>query len=155
MNRQMGLCYMATSIMITLFTGAIFLNGCAIQDPQLNAALSKANDNQGEFIADSASADLSWQRAQVWMAQHSATKISISNEYMIQNEKRSDDEGSRYNLTVTKEPLQAGAAKISLKIEGFCLVCRPKPAEIERLFSHYLRTGEDLMKGIAVLHGIK
>jgi hypothetical protein len=129
--------------------------GCAITDKSLQSALVAIGDQPGEFVGDSAATVTAWQRAEVWVTRHSETRVKVVSDNIIQNEKRKENEGSRYELTATREPIEDGMYRIVLEVGGTCYGCVPKPKELQLLFADYLRTGIDRMQGVEVRIGIK
>lgn len=129
--------------------------GCAMTDKSLESALVAIGEQPAEFVGDSAAAITAWERAQVWVTRHSATSVKVVSANIIQNEKRKEDEGSRYELTATREPIEAGKYRIALEVGGFCIACTPKPDDLRALFADYIRTGTDRIQSVEVLIGIK
>jgi hypothetical protein len=143
------------SVWWTIMAVGLLFSACWSSEPELKAALGSMGDKKTEWVADSAAASAAWQRAHVWMSRHSATKISVASEAIIQNEKTYDNEGLRYNLSATKRPAGDGRFLIRLEVSGYCPYCSPKPADLQRFFVHYIRTGDDKLDGLPVRIGIK
>jgi hypothetical protein len=119
------------------------------QPPGLAAALQPVPVATSHTCASTEACALSWQRAQLWLANHAHTKLQTVTDVVLQT--YGVGAAPRFNIQVTKTPDGRGGAavKIGLTCGMSGLVsCTPGSPEIERAFYHYLSTGQDLLVGL-------
>lgn len=97
-----------------------------------------------------------WERAQVWVAQHSKWKIQQATDVLIDTFNPVD---GGYGFRVTKTPTgQPGRYRIELlaacgsgKLEG----CYPTEDLVMRAFSRYIATGDDVLTRVGAGYSIR
>ena len=125
----------------------ICIIGCASTSPQTRALLAEAALST-EVVCESDQCKECWERAQLWLANHSQLKVQIATDVMLQTYNPAGS-GVVYAFSVTKEPLGAGRYKIVMDLAcGNMFGCSPKPEDVTRAFYHYVRTGKDLLVGM-------
>jgi hypothetical protein len=85
-----------------------------------------------------------WERAQVWLAKHSAWKIQIATDVMIQT-CTSVDESAFLDFTIIKEP--TGAWRHRITVSTHCASwfhCVPGEDDTRSTLLYYIKTGTDL-----------
>jgi hypothetical protein len=133
----------------SLLTFLYFINaGCAnpiISNAELKVLLAPADtvSIDGLICQDCTTA---WQRANLWVANHSLQPIQTSNEWLIQTGYITSGTFAGitlrpYSFTITKEKI-AGGNRIKMETQpGYGL---PNGGHAKRAFYYYLETGNDL-----------
>ncbi|MHB2032557.1 MAG: hypothetical protein ACYCVE_04180 [Gemmatimonadaceae bacterium] len=118
-------------------------------------ALAPANVFGASVACDSTSCKDDWDRAQLWIVNHSKYKIQTATDVLVETFNPSDD-APNYGFTATKEPQGSGHYVIALALtSGNMLGCDPKPRDVQRAFLFYVQTGRDLLAGMNGLSGIR
>jgi uncharacterized protein YceK len=133
---------------------ALSISGCAsVVSERLATTLTKA----GPDVPVDCSAECAerWQRAQLWLVNHSKWKIQVGTDVVLQTFNPVGHDPS-YGFTVTKEPRAGGGYRISMSLVcGNMLGCDPLPSDVRRAFYHYVTTGDDLLRGQGYLGAIR
>ena len=96
-----------------------------------------------------------WQRAQLWVANHSKWKIQTATDVLIETFNPIGYQPS-YGFSVTREPLGNGRYRISMALHcGNPLGCDPKATDVLAAFNYYVASGRDVLAGIGNLSGIR
>lgn len=141
---------------VAIFVLSACLGGCAITSPQTHDAIA-ATGEQGTAIDCSGDADckLKWDRAQFWLARHSAWKVQTATDVMIQTFNPVGDEPS-YGFNVTREPGGGGNYTIGVQIMcGNIFGCGSDPMDVVKAFCYYVRTGTDVLQTAGRVGGIR
>lgn len=97
------------------------------------------------------SCDLAWQRAQLWLASHAATKLQTATDVVLATYNTGMSE-PRFSFQATREPLAAGAGTIRINMTcgsvPIGVRCEPDEAQTRRAFLHYVATGQDVLIGL-------
>lgn len=140
----------------TAFAGilAVLLIAACNGNPAVTTAVTPARLIVGDYVDCDASCTLEWQRAQLWLAKHSAWKIQSSSEVIIQTYN-----GTQYSPTyafnVTKEPTGSGTYRISMGLAcGNALGCNPNALDVRTAFLYYVKTGKDVLVGVGGMSAI-
>jgi hypothetical protein len=123
--------------------------GCAT-NPALGNALTSVRGDSPVVECDSGCV-APWQRAQIWVGGHAVMKVQIANDVLIQTYNTTGSDAS-YTITVTKEPLPAsGKYRVAISLVcGNLFGCQPDAGNVAQAFAHYVRTGEDVLRGVAL-----
>lgn len=130
---------------------------CApITNPALVSALGPIQAEDPVVPCDGDECKQLWERAQFWVARHSEWKIQTATDVLIQTY-NANSSALSYGFTVTKEPL--GEKRYRITLEAACgnmFGCLElKPGEVRAAFAHYLRSGKDVLIGVAGLMSIR
>jgi hypothetical protein len=134
---------------------AIVVAGC-----YRNAALEQAiaplrYTSGGQPLCDQSSCTEQWQRAQVWISNHSKYKIRTATDVLIDTFNPTGYDPS-YGFTVTREPVGDGQYAIAMRaVCGNFLGCKPRIEDVGTAFYSYVRTGQDALLGVRNLSGIR
>jgi hypothetical protein len=132
---------------IVVLGSLVSLTGCSSTSGDVKAALSNAPD-AAEVVCEGADCDEAWERAQLWIVNHSKCEILWALECIILTVKPPGN-APQYQFSVIKEPLDNGSYKIQISMYcGNMLGCDPKPEDVSRAFYHYVQTGLDLFDGV-------
>jgi hypothetical protein len=97
------------------------------------------------------SCDLAWQRAQLWLASHAATKLQTATDVVLATYNTGTSE-PRFSFQATREPQALGVASIRLAMtcgsKAIGVRCEPTEPEVQRAFLHYVATGQDVLIGL-------
>lgn len=96
-----------------------------------------------------------WQRAQLWLAQHSVWRLQTATDVMLTTYSPTRSEPS-YGFQVLKTPL--GENRFEIAISAVCgnlFGCQPDLHYVTRAFYHYVQTGQDVLAGAGYLSGIR
>lgn len=129
------------------------LVGCASTfDPVLQSRLTGATPNQPVMCG---TCTTEWQRAQIWIAQHSKWRLATSTEVTLVTFAPVGHDPS-YGFQVLRVPRTAGGYQIVLSLEcGNALGCDPNEEHIRRAFYHYIATGQDVLVGMGYMGSIR
>lgn len=117
--------------------------------PSPGASVFASASPATELVCEGDSCKDCWERAQVWVANHSRYGVQTATEALIQTYSPGESDPG-YGFTITKEPLGSGRYRIVM--DQYCASdCTPTADEVHRAFYHYLRTGHDLLLGAADL----
>ena len=96
-----------------------------------------------------------WQRAQLWVVNHSKWKIQTATDVVIETFNPVGYDAS-YGFTITKEPQGSGKYDIMMKAScGNAFGCNPKMNDVWNAFNYYVGTGRDVLSGVGNLSGIR
>jgi hypothetical protein len=140
-----------------LIVSAVGLVGCA---PRSAPAFEKAlllTPVAGEAACEAAACEAMWQRAQVWIANHSVMRLQTATPAIL-----STFGPARmnpvYGFQIVKEPTVSGASRITAQLScgssGTFTKCEPSEADVRRALFHYLKTGEDVLLLRGTLAGV-
>jgi uncharacterized protein YceK len=123
----------------------VLTTGCAGVSKRLAPKLEDIPDG-GRVVCESPCA-VEWQRAQAWLVKHSKWKLQIATDELLVTYDPSMYDVS-FGFTVTKRPERDGYSSIQLAAEcANSWGCNPSRSDVNRLFSHYVEHGEDLLEG--------
>jgi hypothetical protein len=127
--------------------GFATLASCTPSTAEISNALAVIPSNPTIVTCDSGCVP-QWQRAQIWLANHSVMKVQTATDALLQTYNVPGYEPN-YSFSVIKEPQQvAGQYRISMTMAcGNPLGCAPSEAQVLQSFSHYVRTGTDVLAG--------
>ena len=121
--------------------------GCMGTSALITTALAPAQGIGASVLCDSGCVR-HWQRAQLWLANHSAMKIQTATDVLLQTYNTTGYEPS-YSFSVTKSPMEmARSYRIEITLAcGNPLGCSPDALSVRNAFLYYVKTGEDLLVG--------
>jgi hypothetical protein len=132
----------------------VALSGC-YNNAVLNARVAPLRGVASPPICAQAVCTEQWQRAQLWIANHSKWKIQTSTDVVIQTFNPVGMEAS-YGFAVSREPLGEGRYRITMKMAcGNALGCNPSADDVTAAFYHYVASGTDILVGAGNLSGIR
>ena len=92
-------------------------------------------------------ANRKWQRAQLWLANHSIYKIQVVTDVVLQTFNPPQAEPN-YGFSITREPTGSDTYVIRMQMVcGNMFGCSPDPIDVRNGFYYYLKTGTDLFQG--------
>jgi hypothetical protein len=144
-------------ITASLVVGLIGISACSTMDApggSLHGALAPA-DNYNDPVKCDSACKPQWERAQLWLTRHSAWKVQMATDVVLQTYSPVSSE-PHYGFTVTKEPVGPDGYEISLAMVcGNMLGCDPSPVGVRKAFYYFVATGVDLLRGQNVLSAIR
>jgi len=131
---------------------AAALAGCAATiSPRIQANLAQAQDRP---VPCADTCKLQWERAQLWLVQHSAWKLQMATDVVLQTYNPPAHDVT-YGFQVTRTPAGSGYVIALQLVCGNMYGCDPLPADVRRAFYHYVATGDDLLAGAGYLGAIR
>lgn len=128
--------------------------GCNVVSTRLQPTLEPAA-NIGTSVTCQDGCKAEWERAQLWIANHSKWKMQISTDVLIQTYNPVNHDVS-YGFAVTKEPIGNGRYLIRLALAcGNLYGCDPKPIDVSKAFYYYVKNGRDLLQGQGYMGAIR
>jgi hypothetical protein len=92
-----------------------------------------------------------WQRAQVWLVQHSIAKVRAATDVRLETEPATTVTGfdAMYAFLVLREPVDSARYQITMRptCKGGMRGCSPKEADVVAAFLYYVTTGNDVLVG--------
>jgi hypothetical protein len=127
------------------------LAGCAASTSAgLTDALAPARA-LGTAVSCTAPCTTEWQRAQVWLVQHSVAKIRAATDVRLETEPATSVTGfdAMYAFVVLREPVDSTRYRITMRTtcKGGMRGCSPKEADVVAAFLYYVTTGNDVLVG--------
>ncbi|MFL5560740.1 MAG: hypothetical protein ACJ79K_04610 [Gemmatimonadaceae bacterium] len=88
-----------------------------------------------------------WERAQLWIVNHSRLKIQLATDVTIQTYNPPDN-STDFAFSATKEPIGGDSYRITLGMGCVNLIsCGSRPEDIKAAFNYYVSTGTDILAG--------
>lgn len=133
--------------------GVVLLTACASSTaPILQSRLKDATPDQPVSCGACA---VEWQRAQIWLTQHSKWRIATATDVTLVTFQPTDFDVS-YGFQVLRIPRSAGGYQISMALVcGNPLGCDPQKDHVRQAFYHYVVTGRDVLTGFDYLGSIR
>lgn len=125
-------------------------------NPAVTTAVAPARLIVGDNVAcDDASCKQDWERAQLWLAKHSLLKLQTSTDVLLQTYNPSQYSPT-YTFSVTREPVGSSQYRIAMDLScGNPLGCNPNPVDVRTAFLYYVKTGQDVLVGVAGMMAIR
>jgi hypothetical protein len=127
----------------------IAVSACSTTTQAARAAFASLPPGSSSVVQCDSGCTIQWQRAQIWLANHSPMKIQTATDVLLQTYNPTGYD-PKYGFSVMKSPQsRAGSYMISMEMHcGNPLGCEPDARDVERAFAHYVSTGEDVLAGV-------